>query len=577
MLIGYAITLAVYASFILMLAAIALERKGLRSILREFVDGYSLLALVLILLFFVTFSVLFVSPVEQLYFDENIYQGIAMNILSNGNALWCQYGTAFAHTCYVNALYHDPVGWSAFIAIAFALFGIGTQTAYNLELLVGALSIAMVFLLSGALTRKRSCAVVSALAFSTMPQLFIWSRTQADFDLPFMMLAVLTMFLFVMFTRRKSLYSFAAFAFSLDLVSYMRIEALALVGIFALLLIAFGERGIVETARERIALVLRTLRDNTAALLLLFAFVLLLVPEVYYVALEAQNPAYGQPAGQPVLSLSNFNSNMGTNALFLLGQFNAIGYYPMAFSYTITPLAALGVLFLALDRRRKNRFGILLLLGLWFLAYFLFYTSFYAGAANYGVDSRFMLQLIPQLCVLSAFAFVGAGDGVRALVRKVKAHGSEQLSIYASGICVIAMGALLLAYPFYLLEPNVAISPSAMPQQSVILKAINTFYSSYNAVPQNCVVFSFTPDIWFEANRSSAQIGYLGGVNGTIKSSLSSYSCHVIDYGYWCVVPPFHSTTCAYDTSHYKVENLTVPAQTPSGFGVTYYKILNYT
>src|SRR5271157_2936705 len=155
MLIGYAITAAVLASLIGLL---------------------SFMALLAILSFFVAFGLLCVHPVEQLYFDENIYQGIAMNILAHGNALWCQYGTGYLANCYSNQVYHDPVGWCVFIAMAFAAFGTGIGTAYGLELLVGALSIAAVFLLASVVFERKGVAVISALVFAAMPMLYIWSR-----------------------------------------------------------------------------------------------------------------------------------------------------------------------------------------------------------------------------------------------------------------------------------------------------------------------------------------------------------------------------------------------------------------
>ena len=122
MLIGYETTAAIYTSLILLIVSLVMERKGIVRLFREHISRYSLLAFFFILLFFFLFASLLVSPVEQLYFDENIYQGIALNILNSGNALWCQMGTGYLKTCYVNALYHDPVGWSAFIAIAFGIF-----------------------------------------------------------------------------------------------------------------------------------------------------------------------------------------------------------------------------------------------------------------------------------------------------------------------------------------------------------------------------------------------------------------------------------------------------------------------
>ncbi len=623
MLIGYAFTIAIYSSLILIIAAIVLERKGIKELLAEHVDRYSLTALILIVLFFLVFSITKVSPVEQLYFDENIYQGIAMNILHNGNALWCQYGTGYIKTCYVNSLYHDPIGWSAFIAIAFGIFGISFPTAWNLELFAGTLSIVFIFLLASLLINRKSYAVLATFAFVLMPQLFIWSRTQADVDLPFMMFATFTFLCFVIFTKRKTLGSLALFAFSLDLVSYFRIEAILLVVIFAVLFVTFGEKGVLSSLREKFKSVMHTLEQNTNALILLLIFVLLLLPELYYIAVQAQSPQYGQAANQSVVSIANFKANVGTNVNFIFGQLGGVNFYPTEFHLTITPLAIIGIALLLFDRRYKNRFSLLLLLLLWFFAYFLFYTFFYAGSATYGVDSRFMLQILPSLSLLAAFALVEAWDAVRLqnlslaciiavglaaifgaesiifsnteletigavavaafvlsylicmALAKIGRRDNKALTAF-SAVAVAALSFWLLGYPFLGLIPSITLAPQLMPQQSVILKAINFFYANYSAVPQNCVVFSNTPDIWEEVNRSSAQISYLESANATLTQNFSQYKCIVFDYGYWCVVPPFHDGLCKYLGSRYQYKNLT-PTSQLGGSSVGFFQVLNYT
>jgi hypothetical protein len=577
-LLGYELTFAIYASLILMIAAIVLNRKVMYAMLRERLDKKTVFALAAMVASFIIFALLFVSPVEQLYFDENIYQGIALNMLKNGNALWCQYGTGYFNDCYVNALYHDPVGWSAFIAIAFAIFGVGFDTAYGIELAVGAASIVLIFLTALVLTDRKSFALVSALSFLMTPMIYIWSRTQADVDLAFMTFSILSFFLFLVFVKKKNLYSLAAFAFSFNLVAYTRIEAILLLPVFAVLFVAFGENGIVSTMKERIGAMVNAIRNETGALVVLLAFVMLLLPELFYIAVQAQSPSYGQNAGESVISLTNFGKNISTNARFVLGLIQGMNYYPMAFHTLITPLAMLGVAILIFNSRIKNRFGILGMALLWFSAYFLFYTSFYAGAATYGVDSRFMLQLIPSLCLLATFAIIGISDIVKWLgVRTMRLIGRHGDGKVVFGSAVVALCAALLVYPFVPLVPIVAIAPSAMPQQSVILGAMNAFYSNYNSVPENCLVFTFTPDLWAEVNRSAAQIGYINGANSTLRESFSKYSCKVFDYGYWCVVPPHHSTTCAQIIKKYSLENLGPQNATLGGDGVSFYRILNYT
>jgi hypothetical protein len=571
MLIGYEITAAVLSSFIALVAFVVAGRKELSRVLRADISRYSLLVLLAVLAFFIAFSVLFVSPVEQLYFDENIYQGVAMNILAHGNALWCQYGTGYLRDCYVNQVYHDPVGWSVFIAMAFGLFGIGTGTAFGLELLVGALSIAAVFLLSSVLFERKSIAAISTVAFAAMPLLYVWSRTQADMDLPFMMLAIFSFFFFVVFKKRGSFNTLAMFAFSLALTAYIRIEAILLVGVFALLLAIFGEAGIRREIAKNIAAAGRAIDDNAKAILLLIAFVALLTPELYYISLEAANPNYGQSANQPLLSLSNFEGNVGTNVYFVFGVLsgmNSKDSYPLVFSDTILALAIVGTLLFAFDGRSRNRFGVIALLWAWFLAYFVFYTAFYAGAANYGVDSRFMLQLVPPLSLLGALGVFELGYAASALVRG-KGRKAKRRKGVAFCVASAAVVCAALLYPFIALAPVVVISPQDMPQQVVILKASNFFYDNYNAVPKNCLVFSFTPDLWYGVNVSSAQVDYAsGGLNGS-----DAYSCKVLDYGYWCVVPPYRNTTCEQLMKEYSTaviaSNVTV--------GTAFYRMLNYS
>ncbi len=572
MLIGYAITAAVLASFMALLASVISGREELLKALRGRADRYSLIGLLAILAFFLAFGLLFVHPVEQLYFDENIYQGIAMNILAHGNALWCQFGTGNLATCYASQAYHDPVGWCVFMAMAFAAFGTGVGTAYGLELLAGALSIVAVFLLSSALFGRRSVAVISALMFAATPMLYIWSRTQADLDLPFMMLAAFAFFFFAVFASRRSFKTLAMSAFSLALVAYIRIEAMLLVAVFAVLVVAFGDSGIRDEIGRNVGAIRGALTGNPRVILLLTVFILLLMPELYCISVEAANPTYGQAAGQAVLSLQNFRSNLGTNAYFVFGALsgmNNAASYPTVFNGAAVALAIAGTLLFAFDRRFRNRFGILAMLWLWFAAYFLFYTAFYAGAATYGVDSRFMLQLLPPLSLLGALAAFELGEEASALVRRRGGKkprtkgGAAFLLVSAAVVCAFS------AYPFLALAPVITMSPQDMPQQTTILKAVDFFYNNYNAVPKNCLVFSFTPDIWYGKNVSSVQVGYLGGdFNGS-----DAYSCKVMDYGYWCVVPPYKDSTCKQFLKDYSVRVLASNASA----GTAFYQILNYS
>lgn len=577
MIFGYAVTLIVMISFALLVVSAWLSRDAIREALRRGADINSIAILFAIIAFFVIFSALYVSPVERLYFDESIYQGIALNILHNGNALWCQYGTAYASSCYTNQIYHDPVGWSVFIAIAFGIFGVGTGTAYSLQLLVGCLSILGVFLLSAVLFKRRSIPLIAAAAFALNPQLIIWSRTQAVMDLPFMMLTTLTFFFFAVFLKRKTPTTLSMAILSLVLTVYTRIEAFLMVPFLVLIYFALGDKGIRSTAKEHARWLVKNIskwRYYTA----IIALVILLVPQIFYIMSQASTGNYGATGSQQLFSLSNFNGNVLPNIEFFFGLLgNLYEYYPAAFPVEITILAIVGIVLFAFDKEYKNRFGVISLLLLWILGYHLFYDFFYAGSALFGVDARFMLEMIPPL-------IVGAALGVYEIVRyarlwlgrisiRIKKGIPEML--YA-GIFSIALFGLLIVWPFAIFAPGLALPANQTPQEGQPLTAINFIYNNYHDVPANCLVFSFTPDIWYELNRSAAQVGYLGNNNPNFTSFARHFSCYVFDYGYWCSVPPYQGTTCSSTLSNYKLVPLVNTGQ-PLGSGYNFYEIENYT
>jgi len=595
-IVGYATTAVLSIATLMLLFSVVLYRKEIFHVFRDF-NKVDLVALIAILAFFVLFSLLLMHPAEQLYFDENIYQGVALNILHNGNALWCQYGTGYLNNCYSNLVYHDPVEISFFLAIAFALFGIGIKTAYAMQLTVGTLSVMFVFLFSYLLLKKRAAAITAAVIFALMPELLIWSRTQADPDIYFMALTVLSFLFFMIFIERRNMKTLSMFMPSLILAVYARIEGMLLIPIFIVLLLLFGESSIRETFKKRLHEVIENINSNPKFMVMILVFVLLLVPQIYIVTMSAISQSYGQPQGQPAISVSNFNMNVKSNVEFLIGMFsyapqhkiefqtlNSIGYYPIVFPVLITYTAIIGAALLVLDSSYRNRFGMLLLLGIWFASYFLFYTAFYAGAVTFGVDVRFMLSILPPISVLAAIGITELSEVIgysplvlKTYIKKTSYMGVAKYRKYSLIVQAVLVIAIVIM-PFIHLYNLTTLPPPDMPQQSVILNVITFFYNNYQKVPSNCLVFSLTPDIWYEFGRSSAQINYVyPGNDQRFINFASKYSCFVLDYGYWCVVPPNHSGICATVLNSYKHKTLAIGTNTSAGPAPAFYELLNYT
>ena len=578
-IIGYALTSVYIILFIGLLSAVAVYRKDLSKSLKGKVTKRSLVALLFILLFFVSFLLMFVHPAEQLYFDENIYQGIALNILKHGNALWCQYGSAYLNQCGASAVYHDPVEWSFYIAMAFGVFGIGTATAYGMQLLIGTLLVVFTFLL-GSVMKGEKTGVLSALAMSVMPELIIWSRAQAVPDLALASFATLAFFFFVVFMENKKSSTLLPFLFSLGIAVYIRTEGALLVPLFAILYFIYGDSSIRKNFGSSIRWLKELINKDELSLLYILLFAILLVPQAYYISGQLSNPQFGQ-GKSGLFSLTSFETNAPINVNYLFGAFDTKGYYPAAFPVEITLLAAIGtaVAIATSINERKNK-AVVLALGLWFLTYFFFYSFFYAGAATYGVDSRMMLQLHPQLVILAAIGIVEI-SGLLAMMgsRVAKRRRNRSFLNKRNALIALPYAAFFIVIFFIFAQffPIVTMPPSSAPQQSVILPASNFINSNYSAVPDNCLVFSFTPDMWYENGRASAQIGYLQSDSSNFTNFTKSYRCFVLDYGYWCIVPPYDNTTCPAYLKSYNTSILATRSINGAADNVSFYLLRNYS
>lgn len=603
LILGYSFTFVVSVALILLISFIIIGRKEIISELKG-ISKRSLLALLLIIVFFLFIALKYVTAFEELYFDENIYQGVAINILKHGLMLWCQMGTGYLNSCYSSVLYHDPVGWSYFLAIAFALFGIGTSTAYGAELFAALLGVFAFFFFAYILTRREDIATTSTLIFAIMPELLIWSRTQADPDLPFMTFSIITFFFFTLFMRRKKISTLIMFLSSLLITLYMRTEAILLLGVFFLLLFAFDYEDI-GSIKKRAKDLYNILNTNPKITFIALAFFILMVPQLIYIGIEASTQDYGQPSNQSAISLSYFPKNFVTNLNYLLGTYNSIGYFPAVFPLFSFVFAIIGAILIFFQKWSKRmKFEVFFTLFLWFTAYFIFYALFYAGSALFGVDSRFMLQITPEISLLAGIGiilislYISNIAGWVSLKLKHRKQANENKSysptinpnhniesaeiknskhniiFYSS---VIILFAIFFAYPFANLFSLITLNVNDMPQQSVIAPAIEFFYSNYQKVPANCLVFSFTPDIWFEVGRASMQIGYLGAENGTIVNIERNFSCYVLDYGYWCLVPPYNNTLCLYDKNLYNTKALAIGSVPYTDKHPAFYLLENYS
>lgn len=572
MIIGYLFTSVYIVLFVGLLASLVFSASEIKKAMKGRISKASILAALLIVAFFVAFSLLYVHPAEQLYFDENIYQGIALNILNNFNALWCQYGTSYVTHCYNNAIYHDPVELSFYLAIAFAAFGASIQTAFGLELAIGAVSVILVFLLASAMFGKKT-GIASAVVFALLPELFIWSRTMAVPDLALMMFTILAFFAYFIFMNSKRLSTLAFLLCSIGIVAYMRIEGLLLVPIFIILYL------IQSNDSSSITKSLQNDFKRKAAIALVILFIISLIPEIYYVMYELHGLNYGSGSlcgrvSNATFSLSNFNCNISPNVDYFFGAYNAVAFFPAYFSVITTAAAIIGFLLMTLFS--KKGWLPAAVLGIWILAYHVFYDSFYAGSVVYGVDVRFMLVIYPAIAIFAGYAIahLSASGANFAVKSDKKAEKGKKIAV-ATAIYLILI-TLFAIYPFISATHNITLPPLQMPQEPMPYSATSFIYNNYQAVPANCLVFSFTPDVWYELNRSAVQIGYFQNENETFVSFEKNYNCYVLDIGYWCSTGQFKDSVCRTDLQGFNTTQLATSTATSSIGNFSFYRLNNY-
>ncbi|MDE1856624.1 MAG: glycosyltransferase family 39 protein [Candidatus Micrarchaeota archaeon] len=544
----YLLTIGILIAFVGTIASFALARKSVSHAIREsnLMRRHILWLAVALLVFFVVEGFV-VQPAQQLFFDDAIYQGGAQSMLNSGQAWMCDFGSPAQ--CFVGEIFHEPIGTSFNLAIAFLVAGVKLAATYNTMFVLGGVSVLFTFLAVAVLFRNPKVAFLSALMLALSPMVLIWARPTTS-DIPTLAYSMVALFAMAVFIRRKSVFTLSAFAFSLALVSYMKVFALIYIPIILVMYLILDDKSVRGSIRENLRL-LRKHALDTNVLIVLLLFVVAIAPEISYAYTQATTGNYGGagtslqntcagntlvPVAQNI-GLSNLADNICSSTLFWFDYYaGAQVVQPLLY----TGLAVAGAACMFVFRFRRE----LLAIGLWFLAFFIFYASFYAGSPTYGVDWRFQLSMAAQASILAGFAlfiiFDALSTALLAVAKKAK------FTAAVSGIVVF----LLIAYPVYAYLPVVGVSPAGINQAPDARFYEGFVYNYSSMIPANCLVYTYDPTLFNINNRSAEQMGDL--FNSQVYENRSTqYSCAVLDWGYWCYTP---NNYCAYAKQNYVLQ-----------------------
>ncbi len=567
-LLEYVFTIGIVISFFALIIGVINDRRNIKRILMEHGFGLKdLTVVVAILIVFVLIETIFVQPTQLLFFDDVIYQAMSLMLLHTGQAWMCNYGTHVA--CLSGQIFHEPIGLSFNFAVAFLLFGATRGVAYGTEFGLGALAVIMSFFAALLLLRNRNAAFFTELLMALSPIILVWARP-TNSDLAVLAYSMIAVFFFLIFIKKKTVWSFSNMLFAFSLLLYMKVDEIFFIPVFIAFYLLLENTNMVKSVGDAMKLVRKHVL-NTKLLIIILFFVIAVVPSILYSYNESKVDTYGwqgtviqntcnnlKPVNVTgIINIANFRSNVCANLAFWINQYKS-DYVMQPIMFTL--LAVLGVMLMAITPKNRRP---LAAIGIWFLIFFLLYTSFYAGAVIYGVDWRFMLSLMAQVAMLGGFAAAEILDLVNYYAKKVVRNPAI---MNAAALVIMIM---VLFVPIYVLMPQLSVNPSKIQQAGDARFYEGFVYNNSQKIPAGCIVYSYDPTLFQLNNRTSTQIGNLYNTT-QVNQYMQQYRCLVLDYGYWCHTP---NNQCSYAAQDYNLVPISLATYREMNYSYGFYYV----
>lgn len=390
-----------WIGFVVLLISVMANASSLQDLLRRFTpQEWVAVALVALLALVLARGV--APRVHRLYYDEDIYQAIALNISQNNHAAMINDGRwDNGHfTARIQEYNKQPNGWPFLINLAFRVAGVNEGAAFTLSHILFALAAVGVLICGAALYGSFSAGLFASLIYVTIPENVRWFSTVAV-EPSTACVAIWAVCSLLYFLHRRHTASLFLAAALWALAVQFRPEGLlllALVGVW-----------IYIDAWEELA------RPRLYAAILLF-LVLISAHLAHLFAVRGEN--WGSSAEK--LSLLYVKLNGFTN----------LRYYvqPQNFPVVYGALMLLGLLWPGAGR--KSAYA-----SLWFTLTWGIFLFFYAGSYTFGADVRFAVLSLAPLSLL-------AGRGLTVFGKWLEQYNVRR----AGALIVLSLGLNLLAY-----------------------------------------------------------------------------------------------------------------------------------
>ncbi|MDI6826241.1 MAG: glycosyltransferase family 39 protein [Candidatus Aenigmarchaeota archaeon] len=518
-------------NFALIIISLSLSLKDIKKVLKT-VKKSTWIILFLILLMGFILRMYFTPHTHRVYFDEDIYLDIGKEILTERKACLCNYGDHKG--CYECILMKWPNGHPFTFAIAFLFFGISEVVAHNLSVLLGTLSILLLFLVGYLISKKVEIGLYSALLFAFVPMIVVWSGTVAAEPF-FIFYTLLAVFSFLLMIETDKWNTNLLAASSVAFASQFKAESGAVIALIALIMFLFDEKFKMRTKSTRFLI----------SYLILFV---LITPYVIHVYHSSKTDPWGSSGKK--FGFDYVIKNAAENALFWIK-----GYDTIEHPFVFTVFAIIGLIYVAIKERKISIF-----LGLWFLIFFTIYAFFYAGSVRYGTDVRYSLSGYPPFVLLGGFGLYFIH---KLLMKKIR----KEMLIFALLIFVV-----MLTFYFYL--PSVSTPAEKIVEANQARIYHDRFVEYASKLDKNCYIMSHVPSMYLILDIGSLQT-WNGQNENIMKELFEKTDCVIFDDGFWCNIEPYKSSVCKYMFDKYNMTELTSVAVDEGRHSYTLYKVSN--
>ncbi|MFC2154641.1 glycosyltransferase family 39 protein [Candidatus Altiarchaeota archaeon] len=465
--------------------------------------------LLLVLVFAAYFRVSVVPHTHRIFFDEDLYIGIANVIATEGKSELCNYGSPTE--CREGILNKEPNAYPFFVAVLYFILGASEPLVYHMFTMIGIASVFLIFLVAYLLFEDELGALFAALLLAFLPSHIVWTGS-------------ISVELFFVF------FSLLGFLF---LLAYIRVEHGRLL-LLATVSLAFASQSRPESSLFIIVCFLTILLFKKGLLSELssirfwipwMVLAILLTPHIAHLKNAEETDDWGAGGRDKKFSWQVYDrQNREMRNFWFNGKM-----FPQAF----TVFALIGVIYSLFYSRR-----ILALSLVWFALFFTLFLFFYAGGVlSGGIGTRFAnIYSIPVILIAS----FGLGKLSSQFERIVK-----DKHIFPFLVLLVVLFSIQSTMD-YITRPD--------PMAQYARDMHEFVYEHMDDIGPQCWTLTHNPSILIVPGKSSLQTWFGGNAKVMDRIFEESDDCVYFLEGAWCLFEPHKSGVCRTMQSRYDLE-----------------------